>query len=259
MAKLEFDDELSRIVEVFNASVGATARRKRISEALALRAGDRVLDVGSGPGNQAFEISPFVGESGHVDGIDSAEGGVEIARQRCSELGNVTFQVGQATKLPFDDATFDVVMSSQVFEYLDDVAGAVAEMYRVLKPNGRVLIHDTDWGAILWYSSDPDRMTRIMNIWDSHLADPHLPQTLDRKLAVAGFKNVCIEPFVHIETKYHPSSVSGVLMNLIAGYAVSQGVSQSEADDWAADLKALGSSGDYFYSSNEYIFTAVKP
>ncbi len=48
-------------------------------------------------------------------------------------------------------------------------------------------------------------------------------------------------------------------MDFIAGYAVSQGVSQSEADDWAADLKALGSSGDYFFSSNEYIFTAARP
>lgn len=259
MAKLEFDDELSRIVEVFNASSGAVARRKKILNALKLNTGDRVLDVGSGPGNQAFEISLSVGDSGYIDGIDSAEGAITIARQRCSKLKNVNFQVGEATDLPFDDGTFNVVMSSQVFEYLDDVAGAIDEIYRVLKPNGRVLIHDTDWGATLWYSKDPARMTRIMEIWDCHLADPHLPQTLNRKLAIAGFKDIHVDPFVQIETKYDPSSVSGVLMNFIEGYAVSQGVSEKEASEWSTELKGSGSSGDYFFSLNEFIFTAAKP
>ena len=51
MANLEFDDEVSRLVEEFNASAGATARRARIVDALALKPGDRLLDVGSGPGH----------------------------------------------------------------------------------------------------------------------------------------------------------------------------------------------------------------
>jgi len=101
-------------------------------------------------------------------------------------------------------------------------------------------------------------MARIMKIWDGHLADPHLPQSLGRKLADAGFKNTRAEPVVHVETDYDPSSVSAILMKFVDGYVVSQGVSQSEADAWADDLRALGSSGDYFSSSNEYIFTADK-
>ena len=51
MANLEFDDEVSRLVEEFNASAGATARRARIVDALALKPGDRLVDVGSGPGH----------------------------------------------------------------------------------------------------------------------------------------------------------------------------------------------------------------
>ncbi len=259
MAKLDFDDEGSRLVEELNASAGATARRARILEALALKPGHRVLDVGSGPGHQAFDMSSVVGPTGHVDGVDSADSAVEIARRRCSDLGNISFQLGDASRLPFDDATFDAVMSSQVFEYLDDVAGALAEMFRVLKSGGRVLIHDTDWGAALWHSSDPDRMARIMEIWDDHLADPHLPQSLGRKLSDAGFKNVRAEAIVQVEPSYDPSSVSAILMKFVVGYVVSQGVSQSEADAWADDLTDLGSSGDYFFSSNEYIFIAEKP
>jgi ubiquinone/menaquinone biosynthesis C-methylase UbiE len=259
MAKLEFDDEVSRVVEQFNASAGATARRARILQALGLKEGDYVLDVGSGPGHQAFEISSVVGTTGRIDGVDCAESAVDISRRRCSELDNVNFQVSEASRLPFDDASLDAVMSSQVFEYLDDVAGGLVEMYRVLKSGGRVLIHDTDWGAALWHSTDADRMARVMKTWDAHLVDPHLPQTLGRKLANAGFRNVRAEAIVQTEMSYDPSSVSAVLMKFIAGYVVSQGIPQSEADAWADDLVKLGSSGDYFFSSNEYIFTAYKP
>jgi len=258
MAKLEFDNEGSRLVEEFNTSAGATARRARILQALALTPGDRVLDVGSGPGHQAFEMSAVVGSTGRIDGVDPAASAIEIARRRCAELSNVHFHLGTASQLPFDEATFNAVMSSQVFEYLDDVAGGLSEMLRVLKPGGRVLIHDTDWGALLWHSSNPERMARMIETWDRHLADPHLPQTLGQQLSNAGFKNVRAEPVVHLETQYDPSSVSAVLMKFVVSYVVSQGVSQSEADAWADELRALGTRDEYFFSLNEYIFTADK-
>jgi arsenite methyltransferase len=258
MATLAFDDEVSRLVEAFNASAGATARRARILHALALQPGDRVLDVGSGPGHQTFEMATVVGDAGRIDGVDPADSALEIARRRCAGLGNVHFQRGEAAHLPFDDATFNAVMSSQVFEYLNDVPSGLAEMFRVLKPGGRALIHGTDWGALLWHASDPQRMARMLASWDRHLADPHLPQTLGRKLRDAGFTHVRAEPVVHLETQYDPSSVSAILMQFVVGYVVSQGISQSEADAWAEDLRALDARGEYFFSANEYIFTADK-
>jgi ubiquinone/menaquinone biosynthesis C-methylase UbiE len=258
MTKLEFDDDLSLLVEEFNASSHAIERRARILAALALQTGDRVLDIGSGPGNQAFELSPVVGSTGRIDGVDIAESALEIAQNRCSELDNVCFRLGDATRLPFDDRSFNAVMSSQVFEYLDDVAGGLAEIFRVLKPGGRALIHDTDWGTTLLHSSNPGRMARILEIWDDHLADPHLPQTLGRKLADAGFTNVTIEAIVQIDTKYDRSSVSTILLKFVGDYAISQGITQEEADAWMDDLKILASRGDFFCSWTEYIFTACK-
>ena len=258
MAKLEFDEEGSRLVEEFNASSGAIARRARILETLALKPGDRVLDVGSGPGHQVVDMSNAVGTAGRVEGVDSAESALEIGRRRCSELSNTGFHAGEAANLPFDDATFDAVMSSQVFEYLDDVSGGLDEVFRVLKPGGRVLIHDTDWGALLWYSSDPQRMARIMKCFEGHLTDPHLPHTLGPQLGDSGFVNVSSEAVVQLETSYDPSSVSAILMKFVVGYVVSQGISQSEADSWANDLGELGATNHYFFSSNEYIFTAGK-
>ena len=256
---LEFDDETSRVVEEFNRSQGAIERRRRISATLALKAGETVLDVGSGPGNQIFEMSSIVGAGGRVQGIDPAESAMAIASRRCSGLSNVSFEIGNASQLPFDDNTFDAVMSSQVFEYLEDAKGGLQEIYRVLRPKGRVLIHDTDWGALLWKSSDPQRMARVMEVWDRHLADPHLPQTLASKLRDAGFTDINAEPIVQIETEFDPGSVSGVLMNFIVGYVESQGISTSESSAWKEDLENLGIAGNYFFSSNEYMFVGRKP
>jgi len=256
---LEFDDETSRVVEEFNASGGATERRRRIAAALALQDGEAVLDVGSGPGHQVLEISAMVGPSGRVHGIDPADSAIAIASRRCSGLSNVHFELGDAAQLPFEDATFDAVMSSQVFEYLDNVSGGLREIYRVLRPGGRALIHDTDWGALLWRSSDEARMVRVMGVWDQHLTDPCLPQTLVSQLRDAGFSDIKVEPFVQLETEFDPGSVSGVLMRFILGYVESQGVPASEAAAWKSDLENLGAAGEYFFSSNEYIFVGRKP
>jgi arsenite methyltransferase len=259
MSKSEFDDEFLRLVEEFNSSAGAIERRSRILRALDSRPGDHVLDIGSGPGHQVAEIAPTVAPNGAVKGVDAAESAIAIAQQRWAGLDNVEFTSGDAYKLPFGDSTFDAVISSQVFEYLEDVAGALSEVFRVLKPEGRVLIHDTEWGALLWKSSDVERMNRIMSIWDGHLSDPHLPQSLARKLSDAGFQAIKAEPVVHVETGYDPSSMSAILMKFVVGYVVSQSVSQDEADAWVEDLLTLVSNGEYFFSSNEYIFTAEKP
>ena len=259
MVKLEFDDEMSRVVEEINAAPANIAQRARILQALDLKPGYRVLDVGSGPGHQVFDIASVVGETGHVDGIDPSESANDIARQRCSALDNVKFRVGEAADIPFDDNAFDAVMSSQVFEYLDDVQSGLADMYRVLKPGGRVVIQDVDWGTLLWHSSDPDRMARINAVWDNHLADPHVPQTLARRLKDAGFVNVRAEAVPKIEIEYDPGNISALFIEIYVGYVVSQGVPQQEADAWAADLHALGAADDYFFAITNYIFAADKP
>lgn len=259
MAQLEFDEATSRLMEEFNASAGATRRRTRLQEVLALKPGEHVLDVGPGPGHYAFEMSSAVGNTGRIAGVDNAKDSIETARRRCAGLANVGFRLGDAADLPFAEATFDAVLSTQTFEYLPDVGAALAEVFRVLKPGGRVLIHDTEWDAWAWHSSDRGRMTRIMEVWDKHLADPHLPQTLGAKLTTAGFKDVGVEPLVHVETTYDPAGMSAILIKFVAGYVTSQGIPDGEAAAWADDLRALGSSGEYFFSSNEYIFTGIKP
>lgn len=257
MSKLEFDDKRSRMVEQFNASPGAINRRAAIAGALALQPGHRVLDVGSGPGHQACEMWNAVGETGEIIGIDPSPTAIDISSQRASELSNVRFLPGTAEQLDFDTGRFDRVMSSQVFEYLDNTEPGLGEMFRVLKPGGRILIHDTDWGTLLWRSRDDARMSRITKAWADHVIDPHLPQRLAPKLRKAGFEDISATPVVHLELRYDPSYLSAVVMSFIAGYVETRGIPADEIKAWTDDLRSPET--DYFFSLTEYIFTAVKP
>ncbi len=259
MSQLEFDEAANRLMDEFNASAGATWRRKRLLGTLAIRPGEHILDVGSGPGHYALEMSAAAGDRGHVTGVDSAQQSLETARRRCAGLANVSFHPGDAAALPFSGPMFDAALSTQTFEYLPDVPAALGEIFRVLKPGGRVLIHDTEWDALVWHSRDRSRMNRILGAWDNHLVDPHVPQTLSAKLTAAGFTNVRADSIVHTETSFDPASMSAILIKFVEGYVTSQGISEAEAAAWSNELRSLDGTGEYFFSSNEFLFTGIKP
>ena len=136
------------------------------------------IDVGPGPGFLATNMAAIVGPSGVVSGIDQSEPMVALARARCQDQDWVDIQVGEATDLPYQTGIFDAAVSTQVYEYVEDIELALLELCRVLRPGGRAFIVDTDWSSIVWNNSDPERMARMLEAWDEHLAYPHLPATL---------------------------------------------------------------------------------
>src|SRR4051812_22521173 len=143
-AVLDFDEENARRLVAVYTTPDVVAQRRAIREALALRPGEQVLDIGSGPGLLAAEMAEEVGAEGGVHGIDPSDSMLAIARRR----GNpVDYRAGDALALPFRDEQFDVAVSTQVYEYVEDIEGALAEARRVLRPGGRLLVLDTDWDS----------------------------------------------------------------------------------------------------------------
>jgi ubiquinone/menaquinone biosynthesis C-methylase UbiE len=101
----------------------------------------RVLDVACGPGIVACALAPH---AGHVTGIDLTPAMIEQARRRQQALGldNITWQVGQAAALPFADASFDRVVTRYSLHHMTDPLAVVAEMRRVCRPGGRIIVID---------------------------------------------------------------------------------------------------------------------
>jgi len=257
---LQFDEDAARRVEGMYMTPDVVAQRQAILQALSLRPGERVVDVGAGPGFLACQMGSAVGPSGAVYGIDISESFLAMARRRCPDRRRVEFREGEATRLPFDDGTFDVGVSTQVYEYVGDTGAALGELFRVLRPGGRALILDTDWGSLVWHSADRARMARILDAWEEHLAYPYLPRTLSRQLERAGFRVEHREAIPLLNTELDPNTLSYGLIGLIAAFVVGRrGITQEDADAWAADLRAASEARSYFFSLNRYLFRAAKP
>lgn len=159
---LHYDDEASKRLIAIYTTPDVVAQREQVIQALNLQPGERVLDVGSGPGFLAAAMGEGVGPAGWVCGVDISEPLLALARSHCVHQPWIEFRYGEASQLPFPNHHFDVAISTQVLEYVRDVEVALAELYRVLRPGGRLLLLDTDWDSLVWYTPNPARMKRIL-------------------------------------------------------------------------------------------------
>lgn len=137
MPMLQFDAATTRLLE--NAYRGSDVVKRRLAtlEALAPEAGEVIVDVGSGQGYLTLELARAVGETGEVIAVDPSPDMRRAAASQCNGLSNVRILDGRATDLPLADASAARAASLQVFEYLDDIPSALAEIRRVLRPAGR--------------------------------------------------------------------------------------------------------------------------
>lgn len=121
-----------------------------------LGAGQRLLDVGCGPGTITRDLAARVAP-GEVVGVDAADDVVALARSApgVDELSNLSFRVADVYRLPFADDGFDVAHAHQVLQHLSDPVAALGEMRRVLRPGGLVAVRDGDHGGFVWWPEDP--------------------------------------------------------------------------------------------------------
>lgn len=255
-----FGEEAAKRVEAVYQVPDVIAQRAEVMRILALQSGERVLDIGSGPGLLAGEMGAVVGASGEVHGIDPSEAMLTMSQRRCAEMDWIRFRKADAAALPFEDGHFNAAVSTQVYEYVADINAALSELHRVLRAEGRALILDTDWDSIVWHSSDRPRMERVLHAWEEHLFDPRLPRSLAPRLRNAGFavRRQGVIPLLN--PVFDPNTYSHSLISLIESFVPErQGLTRTDAKAWADDLRELGKNGDYFFSLNRYYFLVDKP
>lgn len=256
---LDFDDEGARKIDRTYATADMVVQRERTLELLDPRPGERVLDIGSGPGYLAATLAERVGRTGAVRAVDPSPAMNALAEQKAAGLPQLTVELGDALALPFEDGGFDAAVATQVYEYVADMPAALAELRRVLRPGGRALILDTEWDSAVWHVADRALQARVITAWEEHLAHPRLPRVLDGLLRQAGFDVTGVHVVPLLSVGYGPDTFAAHTEGTVAAFVTGrQGLTSDEVAAWRADLADRSAAGEGFFSLNRYVFLAER-
>jgi len=255
----QFDVTGAERLEKIYLTPDVVQQREQIFQLLDVKLGMKALDIGCGPGLTSWALAQGVGGSGHVDAIDIAPPMLQLAARRCADAKQVAFHQADVLQLPFADASFDVSLATQVYEYVADIDNALHELARVMKPAAQVLLVDTDWESCVWACRDEARMRRMMQGWSQHIPHPQLPRTLMQRMQRAGFVDVQVHTIPLLNMNYSIDTFSGGMMGFIASFVSGlQDYGPQLVADWQADVSSMADAGGYFFSLNRYVFVARK-
>ena len=237
-------DYLARVTAV----EGVQAYKRHAYAALRVGEGARVLDVGCGIGGDVRGIAQLVGRTGRVVGLDFTEAFVAEARQQSADHPTIEYRQGDAHALPFPDASFDAARSERVFQHLADPRTALAEMRRVTRPGGRVVVTEPDWDTLVL--DLPDHVTlarKIRSFWtDSAARHGRMGRELPRLFREGGFQQIDVVPAAVYLSDYRVAN-EGCSLEHAAELARGAGVvTDSEAGTWIAALRAQAAAGHFW-------------
>jgi demethylmenaquinone methyltransferase/2-methoxy-6-polyprenyl-1,4-benzoquinol methylase len=202
-------DRIAGVYDLMNTAMTAGLHhrwRQRAADRAELGPGDRALDVCCGTGDLSLELGRLVGAGGEVVGCDFSEPMLELARAKALDAGatQVRFEWADALELPYEDGSFDAVTVGFGARNLSDLDRGLAEMARVLRPGGRLVVLEITQPRrpplssffSLWF----DRIVpRLGTIAGDHDAYTYLPQSVKRfpapeglaeRMAAAGLEGI---------------------------------------------------------------------
>jgi ubiquinone/menaquinone biosynthesis C-methylase UbiE len=154
-----------------------------------IKAGDTVVDLGAGAGNDCFVARSIVGDSGRVIGLDMTEKMIAKANANNAKLGfsNVKFVLGDIEAMPVESNIADVVVSNCVLNLVPDKRKAFAEMFRITKPGGHFSVSD-----IVLEGNLPERLKEIAVMYAGCVSGAIQKKEYLDLLEKSGFRNVSV-------------------------------------------------------------------
>ncbi len=155
-----------------------------------IKAGDTVVDLGSGAGNDCFVARALTGESGRVIGIDMTEAMIKKAKENAAKLGfkNVEFRLGDIERMPLTSNIADVVISNCVLNLVPDKVKAFSEIFRILKAGGHLSVSDVVIEGIL-----PDALRNDAEMYAGCVSGAIQTDIYLKIIENSGFKNISIQ------------------------------------------------------------------
>ena len=228
--------------------------KRRSFDLMHLRPGNKVLDLGCGPGIDTLALSGIVGPTGEVHGVDYDAAMVMEARRRAEASGVSTWvshQQADASTLPWPDGFFDASRSERVFQHLLQPERALAEMVRVTRPGGWIVVLDTDWGTFTIDTEETEIERRLVRFNAEHMMkNPYSGRTLQRLFRSQRLQQLSIEVWPVLLTDYDLARKIVRLDELEREALVAGAIDENEAKRWRASLARGAAQNGFFASAN---------
>ena len=223
-------------------------------EQIAIASGDRVLDVGCGPGIDVVGLAKQVTPGGLAVGIDYDSEMIAEAKTLAEShkvADTVEFYTHDVATLPFDDNYFDSCRSERVFMHLADPLQVLKEMYRVAKVKGRVVVIDSDWNSLSIDCQFTDTERKLFQFHrDNVMTSGYAGRSLFRFFQEVGFSEILIKIFPLFTTNLDAFS-NIVRRQVIEERALAAKVmGNEELIRWQTQLQQAADKGCFFCSMN---------
>ncbi|HEX5416412.1 MAG TPA: methyltransferase domain-containing protein, partial [Chloroflexota bacterium] len=230
--------------------------------------GEQILDLGCGNGAATALIADRIGDNGRAVGLDHFPESLAKSRAQCFTTTptppSLVCGLGQA--LPFANASFDALLCVDVLEAIPDRESALAEMRRVLKPGGRILLAHGDYESLAYAGADRDLTRRAVYAYANskfqsyEAADGQMGRRLWGMFSRAGFTDAEARVVPLVNTEYREPLVGWTLAQFNADFvAAVSDLTQPEIDRWHQELAAASERGEYFFCANMYVCLGRKP
>lgn len=225
--------------------------------------GNKILDVGCGPGTDTLPLAQIVTKSGEVVGVDDDEEMVEEANRRAKKAKVdrwVVHQKKDAYDLGFCSDYFDACRCDRVFIHLDDSTSALQEMIRVTKESGWIVVIDTDWGT---FSIDTEeieierKLARYMA--EKMLKNGYAGRKLFRQFRKHKLSNIALEMFSVPVTNYELAKNGFMLEKLEREALDEKAITRGELKRWRGYIEKTVSEDAFYMSVSGVIISGQKP
>jgi ubiquinone/menaquinone biosynthesis C-methylase UbiE len=221
--------------------------------------GRRILEVGCGLGDDAAALARRVAPGGSVVASDGSQAMVDAARKRHGDIAGLSFDVADAARLPFDDASFDACRIDRVLQHIADPAAAIREMVRVLSPGGVLVAYDNDWETLTVDSADRALTRTILNAWCDRFPSGWIGRRLVPLFLEAGLTDVVTQPKTLVLRELEVADRVYSYFSTAEGLAAAGVIGRDDGARWSDGLRAADAEGRFFSSYTGFLVAGTRP
>ena len=227
---------------------------------LGLKSPERVLDVGCGTGHDVRELATMVAPNGLAVGVDKSEFMIAEARRRTNGCGlPLQFEVSEAEHLPWKSDYFDACRADRLFQHVFNPDCVLDEMLRVLKPGGRLVVVDRDWGMVALDSGDAATTRAVLDLACTGIRNGWIGRRLHGLFRTAGLAELQVHAN-GIDITSFDTADSLLDLHVVAEHAISAGhVTRQAGNAWLSDLLERDRLGTFFATVTLYVVYGRKP